>query len=426
MPTGSERPPAVLLEIPAGGGPAIYLTAATLAPIDGLSAPTVPALERVWGIDRASGMLFGQTADAGVVGVDLESGRVVEIAEGAATGVVSLNETAYIVTGERRVLSVNRGEPTKWSAPLPAVPQSLHGRRDGRLVAVAVGDSSQLFIASADHPPASVTIPGGPVAVTLYGELVAAGTESGVMLYDPTEAGTPVRVRLAVPPTVLAFSPSGHRLYVGHGAAGIAVIDRYAGRERDGLPLPGSAAQLRVDPMGRWLLTPAGNDSLWVVDAVGRQFIGAIAGAWDAHFPQVTPDGVLLVARRDSILAYDPATLERLASRARGASHWLATTYLPEHAPDVAAAPEDPERAPASGIEVYVQVASSQNPTWASALAGDLTRDAGLPARVLEPELVGEGYRVVIGPYGTRGEAEAVARKLQGRPHWIFTRERSN
>jgi len=51
-------------------------------------------------------------------------------------------------------------------------------------------------------------------------------------------------------------------------------------------------------------------------------------------------------------------------------------------------------------------------------MAQQLSR-AGLPARVLSPRSLDDGYRVVLGPYPTRNEAEAIGRKL-GRPFWIY------
>ena len=54
-------------------------------------------------------------------------------------------------------------------------------------------------------------------------------------------------------------------------------------------------------------------------------------------------------------------------------------------------------------------------PTWP---ADDLTR-AGLAARVLPPQHTDDGYRVVLGPYATREQAEAIGRRL-GRPFWIY------
>jgi hypothetical protein len=47
-----------------------------------------------------------------------------------------------------------------------------------------------------------------------------------------------------------------------------------------------------------------------------------------------------------------------------------------------------------------------------------------MPASVLGPEQPLDPYRVVLGPYGTRDEAEATGRELR-LPFWIFTRDTS-
>ena len=67
---------------------------------------------------------------------------------------------------------------------------------------------------------------------------------------------------------------------------------------------------------------------------------------------------------------------------------------------------------------LYVQVSTSQNEAWSGEMAQQLTR-AGLAARVLPPRGPDDGYRVVLGPYPTRAQAEAIGRKL-GRPYWIY------
>jgi cell division protein FtsN len=44
---------------------------------------------------------------------------------------------------------------------------------------------------------------------------------------------------------------------------------------------------------------------------------------------------------------------------------------------------------------------------------------AGLNARVLPPQHPDDGYRVVLGPFASRSQAEAIGRRL-GRPFWIY------
>jgi hypothetical protein len=98
---------------------------------------------------------------------------------------------------------------------------------------------------------------------------------------------------------------------------------------------------------------------------------------------------------------------------------WVLTTWLPRGVPSSVASTTAADSAGA-GAEgpLYVQVSTSQNPEWSGHLADDLTR-AGLAARVLPPQHPDDGYRVVLGPYATREQAEATGRRL-GRPFWIY------
>jgi cell division septation protein DedD len=68
---------------------------------------------------------------------------------------------------------------------------------------------------------------------------------------------------------------------------------------------------------------------------------------------------------------------------------------------------------------VFLQVSSSQNPSWANELSERL-KGAGLPASVLQPRRSDEAYRVVLGPYATREQAEETGRKI-GMPSFIVT-----
>ena len=66
---------------------------------------------------------------------------------------------------------------------------------------------------------------------------------------------------------------------------------------------------------------------------------------------------------------------------------------------------------------IYVQISSSHNAAWAQAMAEELSR-AGMPTTVLPADSIDGFFRVVMGPYSTREEAEASARRLN-RPFFI-------
>ena len=70
------------------------------------------------------------------------------------------------------------------------------------------------------------------------------------------------------------------------------------------------------------------------------------------------------------------------------------------------------------GRLVYVQVSSTSNEVWAADLAASLVQ-AGIAASILPPTEQEKRFRVVVGPYATREEAEAIRRRLN-LPSWIF------
>jgi hypothetical protein len=249
---------------------------------------------------------------------------------------------------------------------------------------------------------------------------------------DPLGRREATFVALADHPRALVFSPSGHRVYVARQTqAGLAAIDRYDRAEIDGVALPLPAATIRLDPLGRWLLAkPAAGDSVWVVDLPVKQLVGSVPSAWRVDLPAIGPDGSLLVRQGDDVVAYRPDSLVE-TGRVKGgaADFWVLTAWRPRGSYRGAFADADAGAGPAaepgaaadtagSGGPIYVQVSTSQNEAWSAGMAQQLTR-AGLAARVLDPKNPDDGYRVVLGPYPTRTQAEAIGRKL-GRPFWIY------
>ncbi|MCK5713305.1 MAG: SPOR domain-containing protein, partial [Hyphomicrobiaceae bacterium] len=98
---------------------------------------------------------------------------------------------------------------------------------------------------------------------------------------------------------------------------------------------------------------------------------------------------------------------------------WLLMAWDPRRPGlEFAVTPGTPEAAEESQL-IYVQVSSTSNQDWAVNLATNLRR-AGMQATVLNPRTIDEPYRVVLGPYPTRDQAESTGRSL-GLPFWIFT-----
>lgn len=421
QPVNSGPPAATAIRVRQTGGPWQVYRLPDLAPIQS-GTTRLPRIDRLVGLDQETDQLFALTLRDELLAVDLLGGRIDTVATQVAAAVLGPDGTLYAVDRTHRVTTLKRRVRRVWPDSLPAAPRELFGAADQRLLVVdRVGDG-RLITAGADQPPAVHALPrASDVTATLWGDVVATAVDSGVTLFDPLAHRSPVFVRLDDHPRAVAFSPAGHRLYVARRtAAGLAVIDRYTHDELDRVALPGPVAVLRPDPLGRWLLAaPPSADSVWLVDLPSRIVRGLVATPWSADLPAIAPDGTLLVRQADDAVAIDPDSLaERARVQGGAADLWLVSSWRPRGMP-VPTAGTAAAAAEASGEgPVYVQVSVSQNREWSTENAQQLAR-AGLPARVLAPRSLEDGYRVVLGPYPTRAEAEAIGRKL-GRPFWIF------
>jgi len=258
------------------------------------------------------------------------------------------------------------------------------------------------------------------------------------------------------------FSPSGHRIYVAlRDASALGVVDRFQRGERSRISLPGPAGAVRADPWGYVLFVrPAGaaadRDVTWVVSVAAGRVIGRLATQWDSDLPTVSEAGAILSREGDAVVARDVHTLDSLGAVPEGArDYWFLGAWTPAGGtmalrqqvrvadaaarrpppaagaaggagagrPPVAPRAADPkslQAAPDTGLHVWAQVSASQSESASRALVAELTA-AQLPARLIPPRSEGDGWRVVLGPFATRDEAEAAGRAL-GRPFFVVER----
>ena len=408
-----------------GGAPRLYRLPA-LTELAGALRGRLPAVDRIVGADDADGLLFVRTTKGDVLAYDFESGRSDTVATGVEMATLGPDGTLFTVDTKRRVVSYARRSRTAWPQPLPAMPQALFAGSDQRLIAVTAQHQPELLSETVDQPAVMRPFPpSAGVDASRWGDEVASATDSGVFLVEPLGHRAPAFVALADHPTAVVFSPAGHRLYVTRrGEMGLAVVDRFTREEMDGIALPGLVRAVRLDPLGRWLLARAATgDSIWVVDLPPKTFSGSVASSWGDDLPAVAPDGTLLVRQGADVAAYRPDSLRQEGRvSGGGADLWVTTGWIPSGSSRSAALADAPGPAAAAGDTtagaLYVQVSISQNQAWSEGMAQQLTR-AGLTARVLPPTSGDDGYRVVLGPYATREQAEDIGRKL-GRPYWIY------
>ena len=225
--------------------------------------------------------------------------------------------------------------------------------------------------------------------------------------------------------TAMAFSASGHRLYVATETGDFVVLERFQFTElTPRRQLPGPVDRIRVDPFGRYLLLhPAGRDSIWITGSSDLSNLASVAGSWDDDLPATAADGTILVRQGGDVVGIDASThTETARVSADPADKWLVASWQPRRPTLLVEDEEESEEAQPADQTVYAQLHSTSSGVWARERVRTL-REAGIDARVLEPNEFDDRYRVVLGPFGTRSEADNIARRL-GQPYFlIFQRD---
>jgi hypothetical protein len=372
-----------------------------------------------------------------LLGLDVESGRLREIAGGIVMAVAAPDGGAVAVDTGGGAFRIRRRTPQPLRGTLEGTARVLYPTQRGGLLAPLGGGRGGIVALGPDHPPARTPLADGPTAATTWGELVAVGTDSGLVFYDPRAADSVTFVATRRPVHAVAFSPSGHRIYAATPDAELLVLDRFGEEVLGRLTLPGPAGALRVDRYGRWLLArPIVGDSLWAVDLVADRLAGSARGVWGDDLPAIAGDRLIVRQGNDVVLLDLRATglPRRGIIEGGGADRWALVQWTPPQAAaaggsddETAADPADPLADPAAeeagepavgDSPVYLQVSSSRNPDWANDLVRQM-KSAGLPASLLDPTGDGEPYRVVLGPYPSREAADEAGRRL-GRAYFII------
>ena len=418
-------PSVSVLRIPREGGVARLYRVPALDSAPWKPADPLPAIERPIGADPEQGLVFALDRKNNVVALDLDTRRVRTYLENIRYATLGPDGALYAVDTGGAVTQLVRRTPVRFRSKLQGKPTQLQGTMDGALVARLGGDRPALEYLGSDQAPSSTPLPKGQVAATFLGDLVAVAADSAVVLYAPQRKSEPRSIPVSGDARAVLFSPSGHRLYVARAAAPLLVLDRVDGAKLHEIELPGPARELRGDMYGRWLLVrPEQGDSVWVIDVGTGKYVGSTAARWSDDLPAVAPPQTLLVRRGADLAGLDlSATGFTELGRIKGgaADFWLPLAWQPVHETELvesdsalAVADTGPARP-----TVYLQVSSSQNPAWANELSAKLSA-AGLPASVLTPRRSAEPYRVVLGPYATREQAEATGRKI-GMPSFVVT-----
>lgn len=465
VPTG-VGPDAILLRVPRGGG----LVRAYRAGRDSVlwtSSARTPATSALIGFDDFQSVVIGRDSAGRAYSLDLRLGGVETLGDAALRGNVrSEGGAVFGFDAKGEIVRVTAVSNWNWKPTIRA--EELIPTPDGALV--LAGEVKGRTVVQRLIPPEkqltdSATLPGVQAVLrTPIGDRIWFVTDSGLIALRSRDLTRALQVKVAEVTTVES-TPSGDRLYVATPRPTLRVIDRFAEREVDRIPLPAPALAMRIDPDGHYLLVRvAESDSIHVVSVGTSRVITSIQGAWRDDLPLVTPDGRVLVARGNDVVHVDAETgRERLRFRGGATDLWLQVrwngfrpraagldrpvefeefaadtaaadsalaammaarygnmTSLPAEPPPVESRQEPPTPGPTAGREIWTV-------SFATLLAEDRARDMaerirvdGRSARVIASSRDGIPiWRVVLGPFDTRDAAEraGMASRL---PYWVF------
>ncbi|MDE3053985.1 MAG: hypothetical protein KGJ70_08875, partial [Gemmatimonadota bacterium] len=328
--SGSQSgPDALVLRLPiAGGTPHVYSYTHLDSVIWSGSAPA-PAVDHVLGFDEDAGTVVFVDGQERPVRIDFRLGQADRLTADPVLQAVS--EDGSSVYGVDARGNVARLTPTaNWTFKPPLPARAVFPQHDG--TAVVVGGRNGATTAWKIFPPDvrvldSVRFPGTwrPLPEQVGDRLYLIVDSGLVSLAVRTLDWNPPQ-RFRRPILAAVSSPSGDRVFVITDASPvISVVDRYRDEVTDHVDLPGQPRDLRVDPLGRYLLARAATgDSAWVVAIGTDRPLGAVATAWRRDLPFVGPDGAIALAQGRDVVFVDGETLRPARRVAGGASdYWF-------------------------------------------------------------------------------------------------------
>ncbi|HEX7937888.1 MAG TPA: SPOR domain-containing protein [Gemmatimonadaceae bacterium] len=441
-------PQALVLRIPRGGGaPRANAYPRTDSVV--WTGDPAPTPVEVLAFDDESGSLAYRDVQGRAVLLELRLGTITVDSNPKISSLASANGSA--IFGVKPDGSVIRTTPTgEWEYKPPQPASALFPEPDGELL-IAIGSGAKTRLIKVFPPDRKVLedIP-FPVAslsvLTDLGDRLYLAVDSGLAVLRTRTMDWGAMIRLSDPIVAMASSPSGDRVFaLTRSRNQVTVIDRFREEVTNRLDLPGKAQDLRVDPFGRYLLVrAAGRDSVWVIAIGTERVIGGVKSGWRPDLPFVTYDGTIALPVGDDVVIVDGETL-KAKSRVRGglADFWypfLWDGFRPRAALldepvrfdsiPVDSAKADSTTAPTSAVVADTVAPKGFIVSFAAYIVEERARDlasrihvGGENARVVSSSRSGQTiYRVVLGPFLTREEADRAGRESR-QSYWVFEGE---
>jgi cell division septation protein DedD len=453
-------PDNLVLRIPRTGGAARVFAYPRLDTVV-WNGDDAPAPARVLAFDEEEGVISLVDSRGQPARIDFRQGSAGTVTKSKLTGLASNDgSTVYGISADGTVERYARSGTWKWKPPVAA--RAVFPQPDASLL--VLGERAGGSVVWKVRPPStrvadSVVLPRVDRALrTQVGDLLFLATEKELTGVRTRSMQRTASVAFDEPVELLAATPSGDRVFVvtSTGTA-VQIVDRYRESVSGSIDLGRHPSDLRMDPLGRYLLARLdGVDSAAVIALGTNKVVGTLGTGWRADLPFVAPDGGIALAQGKDVIVTDGTTLKPTTRVSGGASdfwypfRWTGfrpraegldqpvdftppadSTALPADsaAPkDSAAAPSNPAPVPPPPRDTVVRrPPAGFTVSFAALLVADKARDLAASIRVGSENArvvtaVRDGstiYRVVLGPYPTREEAERIGRESK-QSYWIY------
>lgn len=424
-PPGGRNQDAVVFRFPHADGRAARLyRLPSLSPVTWHFDAPKDGTASVVGFAADDDLVYVLSTTHELVALDLTTGREREVTDSVHLAALGPEGTVVVVRADSSVNRIQYRGIARWTTRFTGLPTAIWPAIRDRVIGLVPRDSGRTLELLADgQQPVTQRLPDGHLAVARWGDIVAVAADSGVVLLDPADSSATRFLPMDRTPALVAFSESAHRVYCFDQGGRVTAYDRFSLEPVETLTLPTPALDVRTDPKGRFaLVRPAEGDSVWVLDLIHWSVNGAVRGRWTERLPLVAPDGTVLIDDDGDLATVSYRDRQVVARLPGGDERWLPMAWDPRRPALELASDRPAQTAPLQQTqEFYVQVSSTSNREWAEDLAANLRR-AGIDASVLAPGAFDTRYRVVLGPYASREEADADRRTLN-MPSWIITRD---
>ena len=331
-------PDAIVLRIAARGGVARAYRYPTLDSAIWTTRSTLPAQVRPLAFSTDAGTLALADSMGVAWRLTLGSGVLERAMATPLRETVSLDGSSIFGLSDGAVLRLTTTQATPWLVRTVASINRLQPLRDGGVL--LVGHRGTETVITRFRPPSTTAV--DSAVLPGNARLISAAGGDRYYLSDGPRRLVSVRARdleilgtISIGDSIVATasSPSGDRVYVlgrDDAASRVQVISKYADAIVATVEVPTSASDLRMDPLGRYLLVRHGGegDSVVVIGVATNSVLGRFASPWRADLPMVFPDGRIATLRGNDVVTLAEGDFRPLAVTPDGAKDiWMVVQW---------------------------------------------------------------------------------------------------